>query len=179
MADVILPHEEAQTRSMTRNFRNTIGAAAVLFAAPVIAADCPQGLICASEPQTVDKALKAAGYETFPGASDDTGDPVVTAAAVGEVFPVFFRNCTNHAACQSLEFSAVCNSEDLSAAASRVNDNVRFATAAVADDVVLVTMDVTTVGGLNPANFSSVLDFWKIALAEAQTLIAGEAPCPP
>lgn len=67
-------------------------------------------------------------------------------------------------------------SKSARADASKVNDNTRFVTAGVADDDVLVSMDVTTVGGLNPTNFASVLDYRQDALARARSLIAGGTP---
>lgn len=56
----------------------SIGMAALLAAVPAIAAGCPRGLICASDPQTVVKALQAMGYETNLGAADSTGDPLIS-----------------------------------------------------------------------------------------------------
>lgn len=45
-----------------------------------------------------------------------------------------------------------------------MNSNLRFITAAVVEKALLVTMSVSTTGGLNQKNFLDVLSDWSSAL---------------
>src|SRR3546814_6377613 len=69
--------------------RKIIVAASLWMAAlatPGLAADreaCGAGLVCASDPQTVVKALQAAGYKALLSKSKQTGNPKIESAASG------------------------------------------------------------------------------------------------
>src|SRR3546814_19453706 len=76
--------------------RKIIVAASLWMAAlatPGLAADreaCGAGLVCASDPQTVVKALQAAGYKALLSKSKQTGNPKIESAASGYAYSIFF-----------------------------------------------------------------------------------------
>lgn len=146
-----------------------IGASAI----PAAAADCPEGLLCASDPGGIVEAMTAAGYDTRLTAADD-GDPVIFSDASGADFAVLFKDCANNKSCETLEFGYVTKSKTPDAQASMVNDQTRFVTAGVSGNDIFVSMDVTTIGGLNPTNFGSVLDNWAASLTYAREVLDGK-----
>src|SRR3546814_1106778 len=90
--------------------RKIIVAASLWMAAlatPGLAADreaCGAGLVCASDPQTVVKALQAAGYKALLSKSKQTGNPKIESAASGYDYSIFFYECEQTLHCGSLQF---------------------------------------------------------------------------
>ncbi|MCZ8170988.1 MAG: YbjN domain-containing protein [Novosphingobium sp.] len=162
-----------------RIFRGFVAAAALLWTIPTLAADgrdakaagagCATGMVCAADPATVAAALMEAGYRAKPGKMDN-GAPMISSAAAGYNYDVFFSGCTDNKACKSLTFSVTFTDDDQVNSAELANEwnaGYRFSTMAFNKDKTLsVTYDVTTVGGINKANFADVIEWWSIILGD-------------
>ena len=154
---------------MQRFWGLAIGAA--LLGAPVaaMAEDCPQGYVCASNPQSVVGALQAAGYkaelkpDTAKDRADGDGVSYVSTAGGGYTYEIDFKNCTKGADCQSLEFVATFN-KDAANSLAMVNDwnrSKRFsAMYLLTDGRIGLSYDITTTGGLDQPNFADAVDWW-------------------
>lgn len=158
-----------------------LGAAALLVAGQAQAADCPAALICASNPQGVVASLQAQGYKAVLGKSDNSGNPKITSAAAGYNYTLFFYGCENGANCTSLGFSITFeddggNSMEL---ANLWNKDKRFSAMSYdeSDKTLMLTYDVSTIGGLNQVNFADVVDWWQTMLGQANTFFK-EHPAP-
>jgi hypothetical protein len=143
-------------------------AGALLGAAPVAAAEgCPAGHVCASAPRTVVAALQAQGYKAQLSENGQTNAPIVSSAANGYNFAVHFFGCEGGEKCSSLSFVTVFENDGSNTPelANLWNKENRFSQMAVNDNGSLAfTYDVTTVGGLNQANFADVIDWWQTML---------------
>lgn len=148
-----------------------VGAIALIFASPAWATDdepCKAGLVCASNPETVAAAIRDAGYKAQL-AKDDVGDPKVTSAANGYNFGVYFYDCEKAKACAGLQFqvSFTDDGKNTLEMANDWNRKKRFAQMALQPDKSLrVSYDVTTKGGMTPANFADVVDWWAVMMGE-------------
>jgi len=150
-----------------------LGVAALLLfaAAPSYAADnapCGANMVCASDPQSVVRALQKAGYKAELS-KDARGDPKINSAANGYDFVVYFYDCKDNVHCAALQFSVqfVDDGKNTPELANKWNKNKRFVQMAVTDDDDLtISYDVTTLGGLNQANFADVVDWWQTMLGE-------------
>lgn len=139
---------------------------------------CPSGAICASRPETVVAALQAAGYKAQLG-KDNTGDPSVTSAAAGYDFDILFYGCENHVNCDSLQFRLTFSPyENHSADLANVwNREKRLLKAEARPDKRLVfNYDVSTVGGLNGANFTDVVEWWALMMGEVDKFFRDHPP---
>jgi len=147
-------------------------AAGALSAGPALATDpdpCGVNMVCASDPQSVVKALQAAGYKAQLGKSDATGNPRIESAASGYNFAIYFYECEKAVKCGSLQFqiSFADDGTNTPELANRWNTKKRFLQMSVDDDKSLaVSMDVSTIGGLNIKNFADVIDWWSVMLGE-------------
>lgn len=160
-------------------------AGCAMVAAPAFASDpdpCGAGLVCASDPKSVVKALQAEGYKAQLGKSDSTGNPRIDSSASGYKFIVFFYECEKGLKCGSLQFqvSFADDGTNTPELANKWNNTKRFLQMSVDDDKSLsASMDVATVGGLNPKNFADVLDWWSTMLGELNKFFKEqEAPAP-
>lgn len=140
-------------------------------ATPVSAADdgvCATGMVCASKPETIAAALQAAGYKAKADI-DSTGDPSITSAASGYTFDVMFYGCEKHFKCDSLQFRTSWSNDPIhtAALANEWNRTKRFAQASVNDRrEFVVSYDVSTIGGINKANFADTIEWWTSMLSE-------------
>jgi hypothetical protein len=127
---------------------------------------CGAGLICASKPDTVFAAMEKAGFK--PKLTTDTdGDPMIESDEAAYHFDVYFYDCVEHRNCASLRFEVLFDKapENTAAFANKWNVQSRLLTTFVrADEKFVGTADVSTVGGLNAANFADVLDWWSSQL---------------
>ena len=142
-------------------------AAALLGPAALAAEGCPAAHVCASAPQTVVAALQAQGYKAQLGSNEQTNSPLITSAANGYNFTVHFFGCKEGRNCTSLSFVTVFENDGTNTPelANLWNRDNRFSQMAVNDNGSLAfTYDVTTVGGLNQANFADVVDWWQTML---------------
>jgi hypothetical protein len=151
-----------------------LAAAAVclLAAVPAQASDtqpCAKGMVCASAPETIVAALKAAGGDPKLD-KDDNGDPLIDDNASGYDFTIYFFECDDqHKNCGSLEFVASFKADPTNTAelANEWNQVKRFAQMSVDSDKTLnFRYDVSTFHGLNADNFSDVIDWWATMLDE-------------
>lgn len=152
--------------------------AVMIAAVPAGAADgkdakagpsCAAGMVCASDPATVAAALIDAGYRAKPDKMDN-GAPMISSAAAGYNYDLFFSGCTENKECKSLTFSVTFSDDDKVNSAELANEwnaGYRFSTMALNKDKTLtVTYDVTTVGGINKENFADVIEWWSLILGD-------------
>lgn len=129
---------------------------------------CGAGLVCASDPATVMRAMDKAGLKPKLGADND-GDPMIESDALAYHFDVYFYGCEQHKNCDSLRIEVDFRKEpdNTLELANGWNSGHRFLQAAVAKDGrLVVAYDVATIGGLNERNFADVLDWWRSQLDE-------------
>lgn len=164
-------------------FSALAGLATLCLAFPAFASDpkpCEANMICASKPETVVAAMEKAGFK--PKLSkDDDGDPMIDSDQAVYNFTVYFYGCENHVKCDSLRFEAGFEKapENTIALANKWNAKKRFVQASVRDNGVMVfAYDVATIGGLNAANFSDVLDWWVAQLDEMSKFFKEELNLP-
>lgn len=159
-------------------------AATVLWCGAAQAEDaepCARGMVCASDPQTVVAALQQAGLQAKLG-TDETGDPMVESAAAGYNFTIFFYGCNAGAKCDSLQFRVNFKPDATNTLgqANRWNAAKRFLTLSVAENQGMAAFhDVTTVGGVNAANFQDVLVWWNTMLGQLSTFFKEDAAAHP
>jgi len=145
--------------------------AALLLASPAMAKDaddCLPGLICASAPDTVAKAVQTAGYKAKLG-KDDGGDPKIDSAAAGYDFQIYFYDCENHVQCGSIQFVITFTREGYEDAtlAEQWNESSRMGKAYLEKDGSLtVRHDISTVGGINQKNFEDTINWWSTVLGD-------------
>lgn len=129
---------------------------------------CEKGLICASDPASVVTAMQEEGYRAKLG-KDALGEPMIESEGAGYDFEVLFYDCEDGKACKALQFSAGFKPEKEYNAeyANSWNSSKRYARAYVNDKQELfLRNDITTVGGLNKANFADAIDWWVTMLGE-------------
>jgi len=129
---------------------------------------CPPDLICASQPETIVKALRDAGYQAKLG-KDKQNDPMITSAAAGYSFDILFYGCELAVRCDSLQFYVSFSDDggNTLELANKWNKTNRFSQAAISDKKSFIfNYDVSTVGGLNAKNFADVIDWWADRLGE-------------
>lgn len=168
---------------MTSRIFAPLAAIAGFVAVPVAAADCPSALICAANPAGVVASLQAQGFKAALGRSDNTGNPKITSAAAGYDYTIFFYGCDKGANCSSLGFSITFSDDGTNSAelANEWNKEKRFSAMSFepSDKSLMMTYDVTTVGGLTQVNFADVVDWWQTMLGQARVFFdAHPAPKP-
>lgn len=148
-------------------------AAAALLLVPGIAqaqdrAPCGAGMVCASDPDSVMRAMEKAGLKPTRG-TDGQGDPMLSSAESAYQFDVYFYGCERHQHCDSLRFQVPFRKEAgvTTELANKWNAGNRFLQASISDDGrLVVAYDVATIGGMNERNFADVLDWWQSMLGE-------------
>lgn len=132
-------------------------------------ANCAAGLICASNPKSVADAMVAEGYRAKIDV-DNQGDPAIASAASGYNFDVLFYGCVNHKGCDSLQFRATFEKNESSDVVqmNKWNRDRRFSQMAVRDDgTIILSYDLSTIGGVTRSNFADVVSWWSTILGEA------------
>jgi hypothetical protein len=148
-------------------------AAAALLLAPGVAqaqdrGPCVAGMVCASDPASVMRAMEKAGLKPRK-LVDNQGDPLISSSEAAYAFEVYFYGCEQHRNCDSLRFevSFKQGAENTPELANKWNMGKRFLQASVpADGRFVVAYDVATIGGINERNFADVLDWWQSMLGE-------------
>jgi hypothetical protein len=134
---------------------------------------CGKGMVCASHPQSVVDALKAAGYQGVLSKSKSTGNPLIESAASGRKFRIYFYECDANKACASLQFNIgfVDDGANSAELANAWNKEKRFSQMSYdpSDKSLSFAYDVTTLGGLNQKNFADVIDWWAAMLGQLGT----------
>ncbi|MEI9926775.1 MAG: YbjN domain-containing protein [Sphingomonas sp.] len=129
---------------------------------------CGAGTVCASDPQSVMRAMDKADLKPKL-ATDNSGDPLIESDAAAYHFDVYFYGCETHKNCDSLRLEVDFRKEDDNTLdlANKWNQAHRFMQAAVAKDGRFVmAYDVATIGGINDRNFADILDWWTSTLGD-------------
>lgn len=129
---------------------------------------CGAGLVCASDPDSVMRAMEKAGLNPKKLADND-GDPMIESEGSVYHFDVYFYGCEQHRNCDSLRLQVAFRKdpENTLELANKWNANKRFLQASVpADGRFVVAYDVATIGGVTEKNFADVLDWWQSMLGE-------------
>jgi hypothetical protein len=144
----------------------------VAAARPAQAEICATGVICASNPQGMVDAIRALGYKAVLE-KDSNGDPMISTAASGYEYTIYFDECNNHVNCETVQFFIAfekdsVNSEKL---ANEWNLTRRMGKMYFDPKDGSLTMDyeLSTVGGLSQANFADVVAWWDTCLGELGT----------
>ncbi len=151
--------------------KQTFTIAALLAAMPVAAQadDCPSSNVCASRPDGVVAALQSAGYKATLGKAAD-GTPKISSAANGYNYNIYFYDCKAGVECKSLQFKIWFSKEAHfnTELTNKWNLAKRFLTMAFDpnDQEISLSYDVSTVGGLNPAQFVDTISWWDAMLSE-------------
>jgi hypothetical protein len=147
--------------------------AAALFLGAVAAqaqdrSACGAVLVCASNPDTIMRAMDKAGLKPKLS-TDNSGDPMIESDEASYHFDVYFYGCERHKNCDSLRFEVAFRKEpdNTLELANKWNAGKRFLQASVKPDgKLVVSYDVATIGGLTERNMADVLDWWKSQLEE-------------
>jgi len=142
----------------------------LLGASGAVAADtkpCPAGMICATKPETIADALRAAGFSADVGKTEK-GFTRIKSSASGFKYSIYFEDCDDAKAnCASIRFYTDFDkdgSETLDLA-NRWNRDKRLGKAYLLDDgSFAIEYDLSTVGGVNAANFKDVITWWESTL---------------
>ena len=126
-------------------------------------------MVRAQDPASVVRALQGGGYTATLG-TDKVGDPMVTSAAGGTTFQIFFYNCTNHLQCATVQFHSGYDLRN-SPTVEQMNDwnrQKRFGRAyldAERDPILEMDVDLDD-GGVAPLLFIDNVEFWTSVLGE-------------
>jgi hypothetical protein len=159
-------------RDTLLRYVHIFGAAALLAASPVQAAE----LVSVSDIPSVAAALAAAGLKAELRRDDD-GVPYFSVDDGAEAFSIGLGDCADDAAttgCKLLIFEVSWTNDDgLDVAiANRFNRDATLAHAFVDDDGAMVlSLVVTTSGGLTAENFAAVLAEWQAADRDLNALL--------
>lgn len=159
----------------------TLAIAGLMGSGVAHAEDCPSALICASNPAGIVASLQAQGFKAVLGKSESSGNPKIESAASGYNYTIFFYGCEKGANCSSLGFSITFSDDGANNVqlANAWNKDKRFSAMSFdeTDKTLMMTYDVTTIGGLNQVNFADAVDWWQTMLGQARTFF-DEHPAP-
>lgn len=148
----------------------------VVLIAALLAAAAPAptpAVVDAAKPETVIAALQDAGYKAVLK-KDGSGDPLITSAASGANFNVYFYGCEQGAGCRSLQLYAAYTVKP-KLTADKVNGwnrENRFGTALLdKDGDPALQWDVITETGMPEPLFAQMIDRWAGAMASYQTYV--------
>lgn len=128
---------------------------------------CPADLICASKPETVVSGLQDAGFRAKLE-KDKTGDPMISSEASGYEFEIYFYGCEKGQNCAELQFQTtfMAEADNTPDYANAWNTSKRFIQASVDQQKLQLAYDISTVGGVNKANFTDTTQWWAAMLGE-------------
>lgn len=147
--------------------------------AGIAAPACAGETVSAADIPSVATALAAAGY-TAAIKQDDDGTTYILAEEGGDEFDVSFDDCEDAIAtigCKILIFRTSWEPDAAQAGelANRFNQTARLAHAFVDDeDVLTLTLAVTTKGGLPAENFAAVIANWQAADNALSAMVSGD-----
>jgi hypothetical protein len=132
------------------------------------------GQVRAQDPQSVVRALQAAGYAAELG-TDQVGDPSIRSGVAGVNFTVFFYNCTDHRECATVQLhSGYHLTRKVSLASiNEWNAGQRFGRAFLdkeGDPIIQMDIDLDD-GGISQALFADNLEFWSSIIGKFHTHI--------
>jgi hypothetical protein len=142
----------------------SLALAAGLFA---IAAPAAAENVRPQDPGSLVRALQAGGYQAKLG-TDKVGDPMITSAASGTTFQIFFYNCTAHKECATVQFhSGYDFNKPLPLETINAwNSSQRFGRAYLDkenDPILEMDVDLDD-GGVTPLLFIDNMEFWASVL---------------
>lgn len=148
----------------------------VVLIAALLAAATPAAApatVDAAKPESIVTALQDAGYKAVLK-KDGSGDPLITSAASGATFNIYFYGCEKGAGCRSLQLYAAYTVK-VKLTADKINgwnrDN-RFGAALLdKDGDPALQWDVITETGMPAPLFAQMIDRWSGAMASYQTYI--------
>jgi hypothetical protein len=132
------------------------------------------GQVRAQDPQSVVRALQAAGYAAELG-TDKVGDPSIRSGVAGVSFTVFFYNCTDHRECATVQLhSGYRLTKKVSLTSiNEWNASQRFGRAFLdkeGDPIIQMDIDLDD-GGISQALFADNLEFWSSIIGKFHTHI--------
>jgi hypothetical protein len=142
--------------------------AKTLIAAAALAATTPAlAQNVTADPARLTAAMQASGYQAELG-KDNTGDPMITSAAAGSKFVVLFYNCTDHAACQTIQFQTAwaMKTKPTLSAINEWNHANRFGRAYLdkeGDPGIMMDINLDK-GGMSTGLFRDNLEVWVAVL---------------
>lgn len=130
--------------------------------------------VSAGAPQSVIRALQAAGYKAEL-AADSGGDPMIRSNASGAKFTIFFFGCEKNVNCTEIQFYAGWTDKVSFEQINSWNRKHRFGRAYVDDEgEVNIEYDINLEGGSIPdALFRNDLELWDSLMGEFQNYVAG------
>jgi hypothetical protein len=117
----------------------------------------------------VDAVLNAArGYGSASLASQPNGDPLINGRIEGLGYQVFFRNCTENARCEDINFYVgFLNTKPTLQVINDWNLSKRFSRAYLDQDQdACVEMDLDLVQGVSPAYLDSQMAIWNMVVQQ-------------
>lgn len=119
----------------------------------------------------------AQGYGEAELTTIENGDPVIVGEISGVAYQLFFLNCADdHTGCAIMNFYAIWDVQDV--AISAINEfnrmqpfNKAYLTA---DNLPVVELNLSTVGGMTRGQLDAAFERWTIALAEFPRQVLGE-----
>jgi len=130
--------------------------------------------INARDPEVIAELLRKEGYQAKVDPKKEGEDPVITSAASGSTFGVYFYNCEKGKNCQSVQFYAGFQKPKMDL--KRVNDwnrDKRFGRAYIdKDGDAAIEMDVNIEpGGMPRELFADNLNIWSDLIGEFRTRV--------
>jgi hypothetical protein len=152
----------------------------IALASPAAAQDkdpCPSGMVCANKPSTIVSIMKSMEPKTKVSTGDD-GQPLIDVDGPTYDYSIFFMDCNGKKDCAAITFSANFDKDKILDVdlANRWNREHRVPKAYIDKDGQLyLQMEVSTVGGITPANFRDWKQWWDDALVDFSNLYDSES----
>ena len=148
-----------------------IGCAALLVAAsgPRIAA--AQSTVDATVPEEIMNIARGFGSASLE--TDSQGDPKVSGRIDGVRYNVFFYDCTDNKACESIQFSAAWRRGDVEVPLAKMNEWNRSKRYGVAfldnEEDPVIQMDVNLEHGVTRRNLDETFRLWTTVLSQFES----------
>ncbi|HEY0623687.1 YbjN domain-containing protein [Sphingomonas sp.] len=126
------------------------------------------------DPELVAELLRKEGYQAKVDEKKEGEDPVITSAAAGSTFGIYFYNCEKGKNCQSVQFYAGFQKPKMDLArANAWNRDKRFGRAYIdKDGDAALEMDVNVEpGGMPRELFADSLNIWSDLIGEFRTRV--------
>jgi hypothetical protein len=153
--------------------QTAIFAATVGLCLPAATTAHAEDLLSASTPETLAALFQLAGMQAKLD-KDAVGDPMISSAASGANFDLYFYDCKDGKNCSSVQFDACFDMVDgvKLDVINSWNYDMRYGKASVDENLdPCLKMDIQMLGGIPAANFSAALDTWATMLGRFVTKI--------
>jgi hypothetical protein len=122
---------------------------------------CATDMVCASNPASVADSLRLSGYVVIETKAAN-GNPLLASSTGDMPWIVQFDGCTNGTGCDVIEFivSFEATGKDTAKLTNLWNNESQFGRASATNKLFEIGLSVSTVGGLNRANFTDVVARW-------------------